>query len=292
MTSIVSTRRPKPNIFNDNLVKFSGLNQEKQVELLTKYFAQHKINPKISQNSANAVVFYKDHYYKYIEPHVASYYNKMIQNIPTLLEKYHPEFKIIEYDGHNIMKTKSFGVSLKNEADFYKMSYKESIKNTLREFIDNGFYHGDLIDEYVRINYNNVLIDKENKKIMLIDFGLTSKKETETLSEAETNQIVKEKDRLTQTTIPPTPAGAPANKRPIFGAPRKERSRSKQRTFGSTLMPPPISRNSGVFTYDSPPRISRVSTFDSPPSRRTSVNLFDSPSRGEGYIKAKVHKLI
>ena len=153
-----------------------------------------------------------------------------------------------------------------------KLSSKYTINEIMKQFLREGFYHGDLYTT-PKFNYSNVLIS--GGQIKLIDFGLVEiekndKKPFQTLfEEAEQKQLQKEIEKSSggnESMPPPTPAlKRRSSPNDFIGSPT-----SKQRVESRTPRVPRFS------TFSTPPRVSRVST------------LVESPSRGEGYLRAKV----
>ena len=196
-------------------VYIKGLNKEEQKKLLKKFLKNNNLS--FNDKTKNANVFDEKFHYKYILPHVVKYYQKMEEQVPELLKAYHPNYKIFTYQGHNIMRTEKFGKSLDN--DYRKSSSDETIKKIMRQFLDKGFYHGDLYTE-PKFNYSNVLKD-DYGNIKLIDFGLveieknTNKNFQTLFRESEMRQLKKEKDRTRDDVKLPPPTPARRNSRPI-----------------------------------------------------------------------------
>ena len=277
--------RPKPTGFipNTEYIDITGLDKNNQIALLKKFFNNN--NLVFNKITKNANLFYNNFHYKYILPHVAEYYKKMERNqkVKSLLDMFHPKYKIIKYEGHHIMESEKFGESLNDKDEQLKLSSKYTINEIMKQFLREGFYHGDLYT-IPKFNYSNVLIS--GGQIKLIDFGLVEiekndKKPFQTLfEEAEQKQLQKEIERSSggnESMPPPTPA-------------RKRRS-SPNEFIGSPTSKQRVESRTPMQGLDSPPRVRRFSTFSTPPRVSKFPTLVESPSRGEGYLRAKVYKL-
>ena len=277
--------RPKPTGFipNTEYIDITGLDKNNQIALLKKFFNNN--NLVFNKTTKNANLFYNNFHYKYILPHVAEYYQKMERNqkVKSLLNMFHPKYEIIKYEGHHIMKSEKFGESLNDKDEQLKLSSKYTINEIMKQFLREGFYHGDLYTT-PKFNYSNVLIS--GGQIKLIDFGLVEiekndKKPFQTLfEEAEQKQRQKEIEKSSggnESMPPPTPAHKRRySPNDFIGSPT-----SKQRVESRTPM-------QGL---NSPPRVRRFSTFSTPPRVSKFSTLVESPSRGEGYLRVKVYKL-
>jgi hypothetical protein len=245
-----------------------GLNKEKQKLILINFLTKNNLKFSFNEDTKNANASNDNYHYKYILPHVAKYYQKMEEKVPELLKAYHPNYNIITYQGHNIMRTDKFGESLNNKSVSEKNSFLPRIKEIMKQFLQNSFYHGDLYTD-PKFNYSNVLIDK-NGHIKLIDFGLVeieknTNKDFQTLfEESEENQLEKEKDRTRDDVkvVPPTPA-------------RRKVTTKYRRNLPNLSTPSQIRSQPGILE-------SQPISFESPPKR---------PRHYEGKITIKVHKL-
>jgi serine/threonine protein kinase len=215
------------------------------------------------------------------------------QKVKSLLDRFHPKYKIIKYDGHHIMKSEKFGESLNYKEEQLKLSSQYTIHGIMKQFLSEGFYHGDLYTQ-PKFNYSNVLISDD--KIKLIDFGLVEIERNDTktyqtlFEEAEKKQLQKEIERSSGENVavpPPTPAYKKRKYPPNDFEAESSTNKLKVDSMQGFDSPPredsdPVVRR---FTFDSPPRVPRVPIV--PIVRR----LWESPSRGEGYLRAKVYKL-
>lgn len=244
-------------LISQGFEEIKGLPQEKQILLLKKFLNDNSLNfTRDVTNNAN--IIYKGHHYKYILPHVVEYYNKMEQNINDLLNKYHPKYRIFKVGEHFIMQSEIFGESLNNKNEKIKLQAKAKIKNIMKEFLDRGFYHGDLLTS--KINYGNVL--ESNGEIKLIDFGLlsiekdASKEKSILIAESEARQLQIERDKVSKQLVPPTPF--------------KRVKPSKGFTFNR--------RKSLNFTRESPQQRLRPPNFLNFPTASPSVTPTGSPT--------------
>jgi tRNA A-37 threonylcarbamoyl transferase component Bud32 len=280
-------------LISQEFEEIKGLSQEEQILLLKKFLNDNSLNfTRDVTNNAN--IIYKGYHYKYILPHVEEYYKKMEQNINDLLNEYHPKYKFFKVGEHFIMQSEIFGASLNNKNQNIKLQANPKIKKIMKEFLDRGFYHGDLLTS--KINYGNVL--ESNGKIKLIDFGLlsiakdASKKKSILIAESEARQlqIERKKNMVSEPLVPPTPrykfSYKPQRRNFNLGRPMifddSPEQRLRQPQFGDSPKRKKMESRSPNFRTTSPLR------------ELGNINLGSSKKRvkfSEGVIKIKVPNL-